>query len=103
MRRRPPLDVATLPRRPGVTGQAPLADWSGDARVFVPQGYEPGYDYPLVVWLPDPARRFDLLPAAPSLPPEERTSRRRAAVKAIVERLGFTPSTAQIRELLQAR
>jgi hypothetical protein len=43
-----------------VTGHAPLADWTGDARVFVPQGYEPGYDYPLVVWLPDPARRFDL-------------------------------------------
>jgi phospholipase/carboxylesterase len=37
-----------------------LADWTGDARVFVPQGYEPGYDYPLLVWLTDPAERFDL-------------------------------------------
>ena len=38
----------------------PLADWTGDARVFVPQGYEPGYDYPLLVWRTDPATRFDL-------------------------------------------
>lgn len=37
-----------------------LSDWTGDARVFVPQGYEPGYDYPLLVWLTDPAARFDL-------------------------------------------
>lgn len=38
----------------------PLA-WMGDDRLFTPLGYEPGYDYPLVVWLPDPAaRRFDL-------------------------------------------
>ena len=29
--------------------------------VFVPQGYEPGYDYPLLVWLTDPTDRgFDL-------------------------------------------
>ncbi|MFM7519206.1 MAG: hypothetical protein ACKO9B_01905 [Planctomycetota bacterium] len=28
-------------------------------RLFLPQGYEPGYAYPLVVWLPG-ARRFDL-------------------------------------------
>lgn len=33
---------------------------AGDARVFVPQGYEPGYDYPLLVWLTDPAATFDL-------------------------------------------
>jgi len=33
---------------------------AGPARVFVPQGYEPGYDYPLVVWLADPATPFDL-------------------------------------------
>jgi pimeloyl-ACP methyl ester carboxylesterase len=26
----------------------------------VPQGYEPGYDYPLLVWLTDPAASFDL-------------------------------------------
>ena len=36
-----------------------LADWTGDARVFVPQGYEPGYDYPLLVWLTG-RPRFDL-------------------------------------------
>jgi len=36
------------------------ADWTGDARVFVPQGYEPRYDYPLVVWLTDRPERFDL-------------------------------------------
>jgi phospholipase/carboxylesterase len=34
-------------------------------RVFMPQGYEPGYRYPLLVWLPDASRpadrnRFDL-------------------------------------------
>lgn len=35
--------------------------WLGDDRLFTPLGYEPGYDYPLLVWLPDPAnRRFDL-------------------------------------------
>jgi phospholipase/carboxylesterase len=60
MRRRPPIEAAVRPRRTTTTGRGPLADWTGDARVFVPQGYEPGYDYPLVVWLPDPARRFDL-------------------------------------------
>lgn len=38
-----------------------LPDWNGGLQVFVPQGYEPRYDYPLLVWLPDPAgRRFDL-------------------------------------------
>jgi phospholipase/carboxylesterase len=37
------------------------ADWTGGLPVFVPQGYEPGYDYPLLVWLPDPgANPFDL-------------------------------------------
>jgi phospholipase/carboxylesterase len=60
MRPRPPLKAAARPRRTTATGRGPLADWTGDARVFVPQGYEPGYDYPLIVWLPDPARRFDL-------------------------------------------
>jgi phospholipase/carboxylesterase len=60
MRRRPPIEAAVRSRRTTATACGPLADWSGDARVFVPQGYEPGYDYPLVVWLPDPTRRFDL-------------------------------------------
>lgn len=36
-------------------------DWTAGLPVFVPQGYEAGYDYPLLVWLPDPrARPFDL-------------------------------------------
>jgi phospholipase/carboxylesterase len=35
--------------------------WLGDDRLFTPLGYEPGYDYPLLVWLPDPAStRFNL-------------------------------------------
>ena len=38
----------------------PLPTPGGSARVFVPQGYEAGYDYPLVVWLADPAESFDL-------------------------------------------
>ena len=33
----------------------------GCGPVFMPTGYEPGYDYPLLVWLPDPRRKtFDL-------------------------------------------
>jgi len=60
MRRRLPTKAVARPRRTAATGRGPLADWTGDARVFVPQGYESGYDYPLVVWRPDPARRFDL-------------------------------------------
>jgi phospholipase/carboxylesterase len=36
-------------------------DWTAGIPVFVPQGYEAGYDYPLVVWLADPtAGGFDL-------------------------------------------
>lgn len=39
----------------------PIADWTGGVPVFVPQGYEPGYDYPLLVWVVDPTDRdFDL-------------------------------------------
>lgn len=29
----------------------PLPDWTAGAQVFVPQAYEAGYDYPLLVWL----------------------------------------------------
>lgn len=28
------------------------SDWLGDDRLFTPLGHEPGYDYPLLVWLP---------------------------------------------------
>jgi len=38
---------------------APL-DWMGPDAVFTPQGYEPGYDYPLLVWIPDRSRPLDL-------------------------------------------
>ena len=48
-------------QRAGAGGVGPpLADWTGDAKVFIPQGYESGYDYPLLVWLTDPDTRFDL-------------------------------------------
>ena len=40
------------PARPPV---AALPDWMGSSRVFMPQGHEPGYAYPLLVWLPDGA------------------------------------------------
>ena len=36
------------------------ANWTGDAQVFVPRGYEPGYDYPLLVWLSNEGDSFDL-------------------------------------------
>lgn len=29
-------------------------------QLFLPQGYEPGYRYPLLVWMPDAERSFDL-------------------------------------------
>lgn len=37
-------------------------DWLGHDRMFSPLGFEPGYDYPLLVWLPDPTapKPFDL-------------------------------------------
>lgn len=31
----------------------------GGGRLFIPQAYEPGYDYPLLVWLNDPQAPFD--------------------------------------------
>jgi predicted esterase len=40
-----------------------LPTWPGAARVFLPQGHEPGYRYPLLVWLTDreaPPGGFDL-------------------------------------------
>ena len=38
-----------------------LPDWTSGMPVFVPQGYEAGYDYPLLVWLTDPTSTgFDL-------------------------------------------
>ena len=30
------------------------SEWLGDDRLFTPLGHEPGYDYPLLVWLPEP-------------------------------------------------
>jgi poly(3-hydroxybutyrate) depolymerase len=48
-------DAADQPRPP----RPALPDWMGDARVFLPQGYEAGYRYPLLVWLPA-ADGFDL-------------------------------------------
>ncbi len=52
---RPAATPARVPARPAI------ADWTNGLPVFVPQAYEPGYDYPLLVWLTDPADRdFDL-------------------------------------------
>lgn len=49
------------PRRPSVVAaRPPLPTPAGAAEIFVPQAYESGYDYPLVVWLGDAARPFDL-------------------------------------------
>jgi phospholipase/carboxylesterase len=49
---RSPLDSRPL--------RHPLPRWPGVAGVFVPQGYEPGYRYPLLVWLPEASGGFDL-------------------------------------------
>jgi phospholipase/carboxylesterase len=40
---------------PGLTA----AGLPAGGRLFIPQGYEPGYDYPLVVWLADRGAPFD--------------------------------------------
>ena len=46
-------------RRRGATGGSDAhlpslaSEWLGDDRVFTPLGHEPGYDYPLLVWLPE--------------------------------------------------
>ena len=43
------------------SGASPLPTAIGTEGMFVPTGYEPGYAYPLLVWLPDASRgRFDL-------------------------------------------
>jgi phospholipase/carboxylesterase len=52
-------------RRPAVATVAGSSAWLGDDRLFTPLAYEPGYDYPLLVWLPghgkeEPPKRFDL-------------------------------------------
>ena len=51
--------------RPGSSAVTEASAWLGDDHLFTPLGYEPGYDYPLLVWLPGDdetpgARRFDL-------------------------------------------
>lgn len=60
MSRRIPKRIATARRRDARSAlsrpAAPVAadDWLGGNRLFSPLGFEPGYDYPLLVWLPDP-------------------------------------------------
>ena len=63
--RNPRVTAGPTPSRPV---PAP-SEWLGDDRLFTPLGHEPGYDYPLLVWLPgassavEPTRRgrsFDL-------------------------------------------
>jgi phospholipase/carboxylesterase len=39
--------------RPLARARMPAQEWLGDDSLFTPLGYEAGYDYPLVVWLPD--------------------------------------------------
>jgi len=56
-RRSPPAPAGGFRGRPALR---PAADWTGSARAFVPQGYEPGYDYPLLVWLSGRGEAFDL-------------------------------------------
>ncbi|MEI6255459.1 MAG: hypothetical protein WCQ77_02330 [Planctomycetota bacterium] len=34
-------------------GASKASPWLGDDQLFTPLGYEPGYDYPLLVWLPE--------------------------------------------------
>jgi phospholipase/carboxylesterase len=55
---------AAVPADSGLPASATA--WLGDDRLFTPLGHEPGYDYPLLVWLPDSpgasdaGRPFDL-------------------------------------------
>ena len=47
-------DRVPSPRTAAEDRRQPLPDWTGGLPVFIPQGYEAGYDYPLLVWLSDP-------------------------------------------------
>ena len=47
-------DRVRSPRAAAEARRHPLADWTGGLPVFIPQGYEAAYDYPLLVWLSDP-------------------------------------------------
>jgi len=54
-------------RAPATTRPA-MRDWTSGMSVFVPQAYEAGYDYPLLVWLSDPTSAgFDLGRVMPRL------------------------------------
>jgi phospholipase/carboxylesterase len=74
MSRRLPKKSPSGQRRPAASPPpaAPPVDggWLGDDQLFTPLGHEPGYDYPLLVWIPGDGlpggsgpsgrRRFDL-------------------------------------------
>lgn len=66
-----PRRLARRPDRPPEASTATstaawTSSWLGSDRLFMPLGHEPGYDYPLLVWLPDAGvaagagRPFDL-------------------------------------------
>lgn len=44
---------ATVAAGPESRPASSASAWLGDDRLFTPLGHEPGYDYPLLVWLPD--------------------------------------------------
>lgn len=44
---------ATVAAGPESDPASSASAWLGDDRFFTPLGHEPGYDYPLLVWLPD--------------------------------------------------
>ena len=60
-----PADLETVPfpavARPRHPRRRPAAHpRQAGPRLFLPQGYEPGYRYPLLVWLPEAGSSFDL-------------------------------------------